>query len=365
MAFDLQFASQVLDSVVGGRSSVDIARLDVKDLEQAYEFSKTYGYDLNKPTDLDSVWELHKNSISLLRDRLLDPGEAIPDILADSTKLKDPAYLLIFASTPEHKNNDMQLWSCAILRVMHVLAHIGDDLHLIFSDKIMQTVFGPFQAHIHNDPVSGITLGLKNDVEQIKLVRFDLKTTKSVASSAIKLLTKKEATASSIYDKIGVRFVTKSIFDAFRVVRFLVDEHIISFPNIMPDQARNTLFPANLFLESMKELKEQKMFATGEEIEAWLNKKLSDSVERAEYKERQNDFSGQNFRAIKFIARQMVEVEAGGKQFRFFCPYEVQVMDYETYLKNISGPEAHELYKRRQRQAARRRVLGHLFPELA
>jgi uncharacterized protein (TIGR04562 family) len=363
MAFDLHFGSQVLNSVVGGRSSLDIQRLEVKDIDQAYAFSEAYGYNLQEQTDLDAVWDLHKGAISLLRDRLLDPGEEIPDILSDARKLKDPGYLLVFASTQEHKNNPLQLWSCAILKVMHVLAHIGDDLQQIFSEKIHQAVFGPFHAHIQNDPISGVTLGLKNDPEQIKLLRFDTKLKKSVASSAIKLLTKKEATASTIYDKIGVRLVTKSIFDSFRVVRFLVNAHIISFPNILPDQARNTLFPVNLFMETMDELQKQKMFATSEEVEDWLQKKLAASVERAEYKERQNDFSGQNFRAIKFIGRRMVEVEAGGRQFRFFCPFEVQIMDYETHLKNISGPEAHELYKKRQRQAARRRVLGGLITE--
>ncbi|MEQ1875844.1 MAG: TIGR04552 family protein, partial [Bdellovibrionia bacterium] len=65
------------------------------------------------------------------------------------------------------------------------------------------------------------------------------------------------------------------------------------------------------------------------------------------------------YRAIKFIARRLIEIEKPEK-FHFFFPYEVQIVDYDTYLKNLSGPEAHEQYKKRQREAARRRVLGFL-----
>jgi uncharacterized protein (TIGR04562 family) len=46
------------------------------------------------------------------------------------------------------------------------------------------------------------------------------------------------------------------------------------------------------------------------------------------------------------------------RAFRFFYPYEIQVMDYETYIGNLTGPMAHDEYKNRQRKKARDRVLG-------
>lgn len=361
MVFDLKFEPQILDSCISGTSSVDVPRLDVQDLTQAQEFVKTYGYDLLKPDDLHEVWELHRKAISFIKDRLLDPGELIPEILIDSAKLIDPAYLLVYASTRDHKDNTIQGWSCAILRVMHVMAHLEDDFFKIFQEQVQREIFGPFQAHLRTDPVSGVSLGLKEDREQIRLMRFDMKPSKSLSSATVKLLTKKEVTALNIYDKVGVRFVTKSVFDCFRVVRFLVAEHLISFPNIMPDQSRNTLYPVNIFLEAMAEMTKQNPTASNEEIQSFMAKKLEEGVDRAEYKERKNDFSGQNYRNMKFIARKLIIVESGGNKFRFFYPYEIQIMDYDTYLKNISGPEAHEKYKTRQREAARRRVLGALL----
>ncbi len=340
---------------------MDIPRLDVQDITQAQEFIKTYGYDLSRPDDVHEVWEMHRKAISFIKDRILDIGEEIPDLLSNKEKLGDPAHLLVYASTRDHKDNKIQGWSCAILRVMHVIAHLEDDLFKIFQDQIQKEIFGPIQAHLRTDPASGVSLGLKDDREQIRLMRFDMKPSKSLSSAVVKLLTKKEVTALSIYDKVGVRFVTKSVFDCFRVVRFLVNEHLISFPNIMPDQARNTLYPVNIFLEAMTELKKTNPMASSEDIEAFMSQKLFEGIDRAEYKERKNDYSGENYRNMKFIARKLTTVESGGNKFRFFYPYEIQIMDYDTYLKNISGPEAHEKYKTRQREAARRRVLGNLL----
>jgi uncharacterized protein (TIGR04562 family) len=37
---------------------------------------------------------------------------------------------------------------------------------------------------------------------------------------------------------------------------------------------------------------------------------------------------------------------------------EIQVVDYDNYVKILSGPGSHEEYKKRQRDKARRRVLS-------
>jgi uncharacterized protein (TIGR04562 family) len=362
MKIDLHFPRQILDSVVGGRSVIDIPRLEIQNLSQAYGFIKTYGYDLENPHELEEIWGFHRRAISFLREKLLEAGEMIPEELTDTYKLKDPANLLVFASEPVMQGNLRQNWSCALLRVMHALAHLEDDLFKVFSEQIRESVLRPFQAHLSSDSSAGIILGHKSDSDQIKLKSFEIKPAKSDASAVMKLLAKPEATSMGILDKMGVRLVTRTVFDVFRVVRFLVDQHIISFPNVIPDQSRNNLFPVNLFLEALNDLRRINPEASFEEIEQTLHQKLSESFDRAEYKEKRNDFSGGAYRSIKFIARRLIEIDAP-HHFHFFFPYEVQIMDYDTYLKNLSGPEAHEHYKTRQRAAARRRVLGFLHKE--
>ena len=52
------------------------------------------------------------------------------------------------------------------------------------------------------------------------------------------------------------------------------------------------------------------------------------------------------------------------RPFRFFYPYEIQIMDNATFLKNQSGPMAHDAYKSRQRIKARERVFGDHLEEV-
>jgi uncharacterized protein (TIGR04562 family) len=53
------------------------------------------------------------------------------------------------------------------------------------------------------------------------------------------------------------------------------------------------------------------------------------------------------------------EVQAKG-DIRLAFPYEIQVLDAQSYLENKSGKSAHTLYKQKQLATARKRVLGAL-----
>lgn len=356
---NFHFHPHLIETVIGGLSAIDITRLEIQDLEQAYRFIKAYGYDLDLQADLDQVWSYHRRAISLIREELLNEGESIPPELTDPTLLQDVGYLLVYASahSTDEKSVPLQRWSCAILRVMHTFAHIDNDLFSNYSEEIQDQMIKPFRDHMLTDAITGTTLGLSTDMDQIPLHRFDVKSLKTRSSAVIKLLSKPQTVAFNLLDKIGVRIVTKNVLDAFRVVRFLHRENIISFPNIMPDQSRNTLYPMNLLLEI---LNSTPMNTSNEQLQELMVKKLEDSAHQATYLEKPNEFSSENYRVIKFIARKLIEIKVGDKDIHFFYPLEVQVMDYENYLKTLSGPGSHQEYKKRQRDAARKRVLGTL-----
>jgi uncharacterized protein (TIGR04562 family) len=93
-----------------------------------------------------------------------------------------------------------------------------------------------------------------------------------------------------------------------------------------------------------------------------LRDQLASESARAEYHLKSNEFSGADYRFIKFINRKLITVAVGPgenqRAFRFFYPFEIQIMDYETYMRNLTGPMAHDEYKNRQRKKARDRVLG-------
>ena len=350
-----QFESHIFESVIGGVSSIDLTELHVRDSVDAEAFLKTYGYDLTVDSDKESLWSLHMRAVSFIRENLLDEDERLPESVSDRSKLQSIGELLLMASQRQHPD----AWAaCGVLRVMHVLAHIENDLFVEYSDVIQDQVFRNFREHIVTDDIHGTALGRATNVDQIDLKKFEIKPFKATTSSIIKLLSKPQAVAFTLLDKMGVRFVTKNVVDAFRVVRYLAMEHIISPPNVMPDQGRNNLYPLNLFMEASKEAGSK---ASSEEFENFLTLKLNEAQHRAEFYERRNDFSSSDYRSIKFVCRHLIRLNVAGRELKFFFPYEVQIVDYDTYVRNLGGATAHEAYKSRQLGVARARVLGKGF----
>lgn len=343
-------SEQNIRTVLAGDSAIDFTRLEISNLEQANKFIRAYGYNTDKSEDTEELWGVHRKAVSLLREHLLEEGEKIPDELADPSLLGDVGNLLVLASQKTESMQEKQRWACAILKVMHAYTHVKNDLFSQFSDQIQDQILKRFRNHIVEDPASGIRIGSGED--SISLYKFEVKPFKRSSSSVIKLLSKKNAVAFNLLDRLGIRFVTKNIFDAFRTIDYLLKENIVSFPNVMPEQSHNNLYPVNILLETVRD------HPNAENINQILQKKLAESDSRAEFKVKENEFSGSDYKFMKFISRQLIEVESGGKTIHFFFPYEIQVVDYETYINNLSGPQAHEEYKKRQKMAARLRVFG-------
>jgi uncharacterized protein (TIGR04562 family) len=97
-------------------------------------------------------------------------------------------------------------------------------------------------------------------------------------------------------------------------------------------------------------------------VDDWLKRSWEAHASRAEMREKANQFSGPDHRFIKFINRKLITVPVGEganvRMFKFFYPFEIQIMDEATWLANKEGPTAHEQYKERQRRRARERIFG-------
>jgi uncharacterized protein (TIGR04562 family) len=179
----------------------------------------------------------------------------------------------------------------------------------------------------------------------------------------LKLLAKKEAYALSVLDKLGLRFVTHTLYDAFRVLQFLIHENLISYPHIMSDQTSNTLYPVNFFLDLLPKIEElqnkQNPQNLSEGFEYAVDKLLLEYLQkhknRARFAKKKNAFSSQEHRFIKFINRKLVRIPGGPT---FFYPFEIQILDEKAYRAAESGPTHHQAYKERQKSAARKRALG-------
>jgi uncharacterized protein (TIGR04562 family) len=357
--WNFDYDVSILRTMVGGESSLDAPRLYVENFEEAYAFLKCYGFDLHDPKHEKRTWYYHMRALSFLRERILDKDEEIPAIISDPKRLKDLRHLLVWASQKEP--SELRRWSCAVLRVAHVFVHSENDLFSYHAEEVQKQILSPIQACVVHE---GERILLKHPFssDEIPLKAFDVKPFKTSSSEVLKMLAKPEVVALKVLDKIGVRFVTGSLFDAFQVALFLADRHLINFAHVIPDQSSNNLYPLPMFFETLKELCDLQdqghpvNFATMNErlFERWTDREDKKGLVRKE-----NSFSDSDYRFIKFICRKLITVNReNGEPFSFFYPFEVQIVDEESYLKNQTGPSSHAHYKERQRQAARQR----LFP---
>lgn len=359
--WNFDYDASILRTMVGGESSLDAPRLYVENLEEAYAFLKSYGFDIHDPKQEKRIWYYHMRALSFLRERILDKDEEIPEIIADPKQLKDIRQLFVWASQKEP--SELRRWSCAVLRVAHVFVHAENDLFSYYAEEVQRQILSPIQACVVHE---GERVFLKHPFspDEINLKSFEVKPFKTSSSEVLKMLAKPEVVALKVLDKIGIRFVTGSLFDAFQVALFLADRHLINFAHVIPDQSSNNLYPLPLFLDTLKELCDLRdqghpvNFVTMNQllVERWSPSDKQDGLIRKE-----NMFSDSEYRFIKFICRKLITVKKeGGDTFSFFYPFEVQIVDEASYLKNQSGPSSHALYKERQRQAARQRLFPHL-----
>jgi len=349
--------------VAGGASVLDRKSLNIHGLNEAESFLRSYGYQITNAQDLERLWYFHRRALVLMSDKLRISLEKMPNELKTKENLKDIRNLLIYAS--QTKNIELQSWSCALLRCMHVFVHAETDLFGSFAEEIQKQILSPFENAVKQDEKLQLRSYQKEGHTSIDLHEFQTKPFKTSSSTVIKLLAKPEALAAKVFDKIGVRFVTQSIFDSFQVIRFLVEENLISFPQIMPDQSSNNMYPVEEFLAVCEKLKNKHPPGhsySSQKIDRLLMQKIN--ANQGAFLglfRKENPYSSKDFKYIKFISRQLIKIESlgGGKAFSFFYPFEVQIMNKDSFNKIQSGESEHSAYKNRQILAAVKR----LFPE--
>lgn len=357
------FDNSSLSVVAGGASALDRKSLNIHGMDEAESFLKSYGYQITNAEELERLWYFHRRALVLMSERLHIDLDNMPEELRSKENLKDIRHLLIYASQAE--NSGLQRWACALLRCMHVFVHSENDLFSFFSQEIQKQILTPFENSVRRDGALHLRSFQKEGHPSIELVDFQTKPFKTSSSTVIKLLAKTDALAIKVYDKVGVRFVTKTIFDSFQVIRFLVEENLISFPQIMPDQSSNNMYPVEEFLAVCEKLKNKHKSdhqLSSEKIDRLLTNKLKGSQKAfLGLFRKENPFSSQDFQYIKFITRQLIKIdpEKSGKGFSFFYPFEIQIMNESAHKKIQSGESEHSAYKNRQVEAAIKR----LFPE--
>ncbi len=393
------FSWETMHTIIGGRSAIDLSHLRLTDHgsgDEAYRFLQRYGYDLNRASHVEEVERIRVEGLGFLRGMVLQglPDVHVPDGL-DTLPILDVLRIAAGGAPVPLNHQGVQVradlataWSCALLRVMHTVAHAANYFQNNFYPEIRERILNRFVQQVRTREDGSQFLHCASF--DVPLVRFEVKETKPLRSVVLKLLQKQENVAYDLFDHIGVRIIVRRPVDALFAVRALREEHTIMYPNIKPTRSRNTLIDLDAYDLHVRACLLK--FQRGELDEAATARAihLFDIKPAGSEQIDWNPYSSDKYRSIQFTSRQMIRLEnplytrlleaqiiarkhLRGDQLQemlmalstigvepniqFFFPYEVQVMDIASYEAATSGRASYAEYKQRQIASVRRRVM--------
>ena len=387
--------------ILKGESPIDLERLRLEggSREAIENFLCSYGISLE---DIAKVDRIKAEAIEFIQTHLLKDEELeIPEEIR-SPQTDIYSLLQMATSPPRRKDGNLQQkWACALLRVMHTIYHLEDDIRFKYIHHIQEKILAKIKRYIQYDEGGQMYLGQKgNDI--IPLVTFDLKRIKERESIILKLLHKRENIVTEITDVVGVRLIAKSKLDALKIVNFLVKENILSYPNSILGRTKNTLMPLDELEKVLKRGDKKQLggyFRLLEEGVVIVDKSKNDNphsvdyramnftsrekieIENPEYQtqlkllqelEKQHKNLVQKVDAAPPIHRELISyhkkviqnikgsLSRMSRYISFYYPFEIQIMDREAYEQY---QKSYPRYKENQRRTARRRVLKSLLLE--
>jgi uncharacterized protein (TIGR04562 family) len=357
--------------------------LDIASLEQAHDFANSYGFDPCLPRHKSKIFNTFSEALNFLERVILEDTDTKtpPQI----TKAQDPIDLLIWAS--QKPRNDIACWACAVLRIMHTLLYIDNNLVLSFIPDIHHQILERYDRHIVQGPKGKWVL---KGAYEVPIVEFRRKEHKNKDSILLKLLHKPENVAETIYDNIGIRIVAEDLLGVLMVLSFLIDHNVIQAAHIKPSRTRNLMIDPILLEEWMGTLPEG--FSIGD-LKPPKRKEICERLAQRIGRPAVNPYSSRDYSALQITANTLVRLSLPGiselgkvqeifshanpdhfSQFHipeliqgedgisFFFAHEVQLMEKSGFTSANLGPASHAEYKRRQREVVRRRLLRGLLP---
>lgn len=385
-----------MDVMIGGKSAIDLSELHVKDWNDANEFLLHYGFDAEQVKDRRYIHAVFVESINFIAQYLMPiewkRGYRPPSEILNVSDARD---ILLWASDQNPDHVVRQAWACGILRVMHTIAHLEGVRRMVDLESAQSQIMGRLNKHIFRDENGSLWLGTED--LKVKLHKVEWKLRKPRESIILKLLHKKANVAETIFDLFGVRIVTEKLTDVMVTVKLLRDLYLITFPNCNPVRARNTLLDVDHFRSNLEVLRT--MLGEGrvgtDEFLALVERVIAPM--NASQRQSKNPHTIDGYRSVQLTCRQMVTSKFGhdlwqerlegqlaageySKEVADVCqgllrsyrnyrrvyptvsysffPFEVHILDRDSYLVNKSGSASHARYKGSQLRAARRRVIG-------
>ena len=393
---DYTFNWETFDVVCSGQSSLDAKNYltEIYDKNQVANFLNGYGFNISDPVEGAELFGIFQEALQFIKRYFLIEGNPegldlkVPNYLYTITNISE-LFLAATGNSNYKLKTEESLWAGVILKVMHTILHTDKDLRARYFSTVQQQIFDRFYKFIHRDNEN--RLFLKNEAgTSIPLYDFQTKAKKTRDSIIIKLLHKQENVAEELFDRIGVRIITYNKLDTLRVIKFLHTNYVIMINNIKPSRSQNTLVDLALLRKRVFGLYKQAMREQPSEDDFYqrMNSLIADCYPRHAHHSDKNIHSSEEYRAIHFTGRQLIkyrnpfmasfnevrklalkdkenplsqsllslDTSAISRDVRFFYPFEVQITDYESHLKNTQGEASHHEYKRSQLRSAMKRI---------
>lgn len=394
----------LLDVVIGGRSALDSKYFigNIKSTDEVENFLKGYGINPNDPVSKAELFGNFHEALAFIKRFFLREGNPdgldlkIPSSFYSITDINE-VFLLATRAHSEDEDFEDALWAEVVLKVMHTILHIDKDIRSNYFPIIQTQIFDKYYKYIHRDEKDQIILGQSpEDPLGIPLVEFETKAKKARESVIIKLLHKSENVAEELFDRIGVRIITKSKFDSIRTIKFLLQNYIIVPHNIKPSRSLNYLFDLEDFKKEYSCLFREALKGDIDETSFLLQMEnfLENSKPKTGPSSERNLHTNKSYRAIQFTCRHLIkyknpllhklnevrsfiknnsdETELAKmimsldtslivKDIKFFYPYEVQIIDEKSRQNNSTGEASHKGYKKQQVISAMNRIFSKLI----
>jgi len=398
------FDWESMDVVIGGRSALDSKFFigPMTDIDTVERFLSGYGLDANDPVARAELFGNFQEAIQFIRRYFLKEGNndgldlKVPNSIVMITDISE--LFLMATGNKDSMSREETFWAEIVLKVMHTILHVDKDLRSSYFSEVQKQIFDKFYKYIYRDD-NDLYFANKlsgEEKDRINLVDFETKSKKTRDSVIIKLLHKAENVAEELFDRVGVRIITKSRFDTLRVIKFLVENYIVIPHNIKPSRSSNSLFDIKQFKERhtnllkfalRNDLSEEKF------LEAVEREIMECSFSNPSQQRDKNSHSLSGYQAVQFTCRQLIKYKNPflqefinlrtaakenreddvakkilamdysliARDVRFFYPYEVQIVDEHAHKVNSEGEASHVEYKKNQVLAAMKRLFTPLL----
>lgn len=283
---------------------------NITNLDKIKDFLIGYGLNPQDPVIKAELFGNLQESIQFVKRYFLREGNSdgldlnIPPSILGVVDIESFFLMATFHSDSNEQKREEALWAEIILKIMHIILHIDKDLRGEYFNDIQMQVFDKFYKHIVREEEK-LFLGNAGE-EKIEIFNFETKSKKSRDSIILKLLHKSDSVSEELFDRIGVRIVTKNRFDILRVLRYLVEENVVVPHNIKSSRSFNTIFNLEKFNDSympfLKEALEKNL--TEEEFLEKAEEMVRDCP--VEDKESRNSSSLDKYQSIQFTGRCLI-----------------------------------------------------------